>query len=81
MSVSASDLEVGKCFVTSSGQVRRILEFSNDGKICYEARGKKSLPENEIWGPKTTVNAEKFASDVEREVRWDYDPDFSSSDT
>lgn len=74
MGVPVSTLSVGRCFVTSADQVRHIMEI-NGTDVVYQARGKKnqSFP----WGPKTTVDQQKFADDVEREVPCHYDPDFS----
>ncbi|MGE3990117.1 hypothetical protein [Pseudorhodoplanes sp.] len=75
MTVEASSIAKGKCYVTSSGQVRRVMEVE-DGKITYESRGKKSVGKDVIWGPKATVPADQFADRVDREVQWDYDPNY-----
>lgn len=77
MGVSVSDIAVDKCFRTSGNQVRRVLEVNGDD-VVYEARGHKLPPKGQLWGPKVTVNAEKFTADVEEEVAWDWDPDFQN---
>jgi hypothetical protein len=75
MAVDPNTLTVGKCYVTASGQVRRILEIDGSD-VVYEARGKKNVPAP--WGSKTTVDTQRFADAVEREVPCHYDPDFES---
>jgi hypothetical protein len=66
MGVWIKDIDVGKCYVTSTGQVRRVTKV--EIKVTYESRGKKAIP-NEL----TTLGS-KFARDVDREVPCDYDP-------
>jgi hypothetical protein len=74
MPVKLENIEEGKCYVTSSGQVRQVLKIGT--KITYQARGKKALRVGEKWNPAITVKAEKFAAAVDREVRCDSDPDY-----
>jgi hypothetical protein len=74
MTVSLKELKEAKCYVTPSGQVRRVLKI--EMTITYEPRGKRSLPKGKPWNPKKSVKAEKFIADVDREVTWDYDPDY-----
>lgn len=70
-------MQVGKCFVTSSGQVRRVLLVSQDGKtVRYESRGKKAVAGP--WGARVTADMETFANAVEREVPEHFDPNYSA---
>ena len=39
MGVAVGNIEVGKCYVTAWGEIRRVLEISG-GKVTYDARGK-----------------------------------------
>jgi hypothetical protein len=39
MGVWIKDIDVGKCYVTSTGQVRRVTKV--EIKVTYESRGKK----------------------------------------
>ena len=73
MAVSINQIAVDKCYVTSMGQVRRVLSIDN-GKIKYEARGKTESGGS--WGSWTTVGDAKFAADVDREVKCDWNPDY-----
>jgi len=76
MAVDPSDLQAGKCYVTLTGQVRKIGQIK-DGKVIYTARGKRLVPEP--WSPGSTLanppTVEKFSSDVEREVECSFEPD------
>lgn len=74
MAVRVKDIEVGKCYVTNAGQVRRVVKIET--KITYESRGKKAIPKGKKWNPRTTAKAETFVNAVDREVRCDYDPDY-----
>jgi hypothetical protein len=56
MPVKLKNIEVGKCYVTPSGQVRRVRKIET--KITYESRGKKALPVGKRWNPKVTVRGE-----------------------
>jgi hypothetical protein len=77
MAVEPNKIEVDKCYATNAGQVRRVLEILGDD-VKYVARGQKSKPEWWKEGSWITVNRQKFAEDVEKEVRCDYDPNFAS---
>jgi len=75
MSIAVDSIEVGKCYVTAMGQVRRVLDISG-GKVRYlvqqkTAEGSGSAASN------TTVSDGRFANDVEREVPCDYDPNYT----
>ena len=71
MGVWIKDIDVGKCYVTSTGQVRRVTKV--EIKVTYESRGKKALPEGEAWNERViTAPGAKFARDVDREVPCNY---------
>ena len=85
MTVKASDIEVGKCFVTISKQVRRVTEIT-DGKVDYEARGRSYKRGKESWSPSGVRRDQlpdkaNFASQVERIVTCDWDPDYPERDS
>ena len=67
-------IEVGRCYITALGEIRRVLEISG-GKVTYDARGK--TVEGGSWASRTTVGDGRFASDVEREIPCDYDSNAS----
>jgi hypothetical protein len=77
MTVEAKDVVKGKCFVTEEGQVRRVIEVTDEGKVNYEARGKE--PVSGSWPtkpPKATLpTIERFVADVVEEVKEDHTPE------
>ncbi len=76
MSVPPESITVGKCFVTSGNQVRRVLGIEAS-KVTYEARGSKMIKGK--WPRRSTVELGRFAADVAREVPCHYDPDFGAT--
>ena len=68
MGIPVTEIAVGKCYRTSLGQVRRVLQFSN-GKVTYESRGENA---SSSWSEQNSVMDGKFARDVEREVPCDF---------
>jgi hypothetical protein len=75
MPVPPNEIEIGKCYVTATGQVRRVIAIENK-QVTYDARGKRAIPKDKSWGAGATVALETFASAVEKEVEWFYDPDY-----
>ena len=61
MTVSAYDIQVGKCYVTGYSEVRRVTEVG-EFEVKYEALS------DEAWQPWIAVSREKFAAEVDREV-------------
>ena len=74
MAVNANSVATGKCYATSTTQVRRVLVIKGD-QVTYEARGKKAR--KGIWGAKATSDRATFAAEVDREVSADFDPSSS----
>lgn len=82
MPVKPEEVVAGACFATAASQVRRIVEITADGRVNYQARGRSFRHGENSWGPSGVTqdnwpNREEFASQVERQVRCDWDPDFS----
>jgi hypothetical protein len=69
MTVEASSISVGRCYVTWKREVRKVLEIEG-GRVTYVTRGKLAFPvwDREMWRVTTT---DTFARDVEREVPCD----------
>jgi hypothetical protein len=68
MGVAINSIQIGKCYVTAMGEVRRVLEIGG-GRVKYEARGRTA--EGGTVASWTTVGDGRFANDVEREVPCD----------
>ncbi len=72
MSVPPESIEVGKCYLMETGQVRRILRIMPDGRFQYEHRMGYSAPK--AW--KSGIQSGRsFAATVEREVPCDWTPE------
>jgi len=80
MAVKPGDVEVGRCFVTPTGQVRKVTEITADGRVDYMARGKSFQRGDASWGNGPTGSAlpslADFANAVDRQVSCDWDPDY-----
>ena len=67
--IPVGDIAVGKCYLTTLGQIRRVLKFGN-GKVTYESHAKTASRGS--WSEQNTVLDGRFARDVEREVPCDF---------
>ena len=71
MTVRVQDIVVGRCYVTSREQLRRVLEITADRRVRWERPG--TLPR--ILASEAP-SLEDFATEVEHEVKCD-DPRYS----
>lgn len=67
MPVEPSAIGVGRCYVTHTGEVRKVLLIEGQKQLTYIARGKLAFP---IWDAEARriTTREAFALEVEREV-------------
>ncbi len=72
MSVPPESIEVGKCYLTNSGFVRRVLEISPQGWIVYERR--PAYRPEAVW-LECNQHLSGFAPQIEREVPCDWTPE------
>ncbi len=74
MTVPVSALKVGKCYLTNTGRVWRIIQAMPDGRILYEHRSRNL--DSDRWSPgmlmKNTLPAEVL---IECEVPCDVRPE------
>lgn len=75
MTVRVQDIAVGRCYVTASDHVRRVLEITADRRVRWEHR---RLSPNAST-PTTMPTLERFAVEVEHLVDGD-DPRYSGLD-
>ncbi|SEI04402.1 hypothetical protein SAMN02799636_05127 [Methylobacterium sp. 275MFSha3.1] len=77
MTVNPNTLAVGVCYITPAGQVRKITDITTTGGVNYDARGGHNV---DGWHPGPQLSnlpsKAKFASDVDREVKCTYHPDY-----
>ena len=72
MTVPPKSLEVGKCYLTLSGEVRRVLRILPEGQVHYEARQAAVLT---AFGWRAGVlEPTPFAALLDREVPCDWTP-------
>src|SRR5712691_11397062 len=74
MSVKLGQIKKGSCFVTTAGQIRRVLDVTDRGRVPYERRGRRAGT-TVWWRVANPPSREKFARDVMMPVPCDYDPD------
>jgi hypothetical protein len=79
MPVNREDVQKGRCFRTSTNQVRRVLKITEDDHVQYEARGSRGT---DTWNPGSTLTnpptRAQFAADVEEHVRCDWDINYTN---
>ena len=77
MAVDPNSLSVGKCYVTASGQVRRVTDITMTGRVDYEARGSRKVDKWHRGATQSNLpSLARFAGDVDREVKCSYHPDY-----
>jgi hypothetical protein len=75
MAINPTTITIYKCYVTSTDQVRKVLQI-DDEKVKYVSRGQKPTPN---WAKKASrrlTTRTAFANEVDREVLCHWDPDY-----
>ena len=72
MSIPLESVAPGKCYLTETGQIRRVLRVLPDGRVQYEYRGAANP---QILWKDGIQDRRSFASLVEREVPRDWTPE------
>ena len=71
--IKVSGLKVGKCYLTNTGRVWRIIRLMEDGRVLYEHRADKAGAV--AWLPGMLMgNALPAEVVIEREVPCDWTP-------
>ncbi len=73
MTIPPESIEVGKCYLTTTGQVRRVIRIMPNGRVQYEHRLGHAILKRQ-W-PSNIAEARTFAFAVEREVPCDWTPE------
>jgi hypothetical protein len=73
VSIPLESIEVGKCYLTESGHIRRVVRLMADGRIQYEHRPAHLLSAS-AWMPGMQGDR-SFAFSAEREVSCDSTPE------
>ncbi len=72
MTLTPKSLEVGKCYLTHTGRVWRIIRVRPDGRILYEQRSRRAPAKTWQPGMLVALAAEML---IEREVACDWTPE------
>jgi len=68
MAINASDVKVGRVFITVTNQERKVTEITADGRVKYDARSANGAS----WSPGSTLSnpptMEKFIEACDRAV-------------
>jgi hypothetical protein len=70
VSIPPESIEVGQCYLTEDGRVRKVTRLLTDGRVRYKYRG--LLSKKWKWGE---LSPQTFASTVERPVPCDWTPE------
>lgn len=73
MPVSPESIAIGKCYLTSNGQVARVLKLSPEGDVHYEFRSGAVVRAFGWNGGVTDLRS--FGHLIEREVPCDWTPE------
>ncbi len=73
MSIPPERIEVGKCYLAETGQVRRVLAILPVARVQYEQRP-GHLPKWPQW-KSGVLDLRSFAFAIEREVPCDWTPE------
>lgn len=72
MTIPLERMDVGKCYLTRSGEIRRVLHILPHGQVHYEARRAAVL--QEFGWTEGVLELALFAALIEREVPCDWTP-------
>ncbi len=72
MALPLENIEVGKCYLTNTGQVRRVVRILPDGRVQFDYRYGATVLKRQ-W-PSNILDGRSFALLVQREVPCDWTP-------
>jgi hypothetical protein len=73
MTVPPESIQVGKCYLSNNGMVRRVVRLMPDGRVQYETRS-GPLRNAKTWKP-GMLQIRDFASSAQREVPCNWAPE------
>ncbi len=72
MAIPFSALEAGKCYLTNTGRVWKVLRIMPDGRVQYEHRLARG--DTRFWAPGMLITLPAEV-EIEREVPWGWTPE------
>ena len=73
MSVPPESIEIGQCYLTDTGKVRRVVRILPNGRVQFEWRSGHIIPK--VAWRTDVIDLRSFAVSVERPVRCDWTPE------
>jgi hypothetical protein len=70
MSIIPESIQVGQCYLSTSGKIRRVLNILSDGRVQFEARN-RSNSTGQRW-KLDIMSVEAFAASTEQPIRCDW---------
>ena len=70
MSIDPQSIQVGQCYLSDTGKVRRVLNILPDGRVQFEARNRTDR--TGLRSKLDIMSAEAFAASTERPIRCDW---------
>ena len=72
MPIPPEDVEAGKCYLSDTGYVRRVVRITPDGRVHFEIRTGGAVAKRRQLG---VQDVRSFAYQAKREVPCDWAPD------
>jgi hypothetical protein len=73
MSIAPETITIGQCYLTRSGQVRRVRAIT-EGRVLFDSRRRSPKGPRWIWYP-SILDLQAFAAAVERPVPEEWTPE------
>jgi hypothetical protein len=73
MSIAPDAIEIGRCYLTDTGKIRRPLRILPDGRVQFDWRAGSTVPKG-AWRT-DVIDLRSFAFSVERPVPCDWTPE------
>ncbi len=73
MATPPESIEVGRCYLSNDGRVKRVVQVMPDGRVVYEVRP-GHVPSTRAWRS-GILDQQSFLVGVEREVPGDWTPE------
>ena len=70
MGVAAESIQIGQCYLSDTGKIRRVLNILPDGRVQFEARNRTDR--TGLRSKLDIMSAEAFAASTERPIRCDW---------
>ncbi len=70
--MNPESLQIGQCYLSDTGKIRRVLNILPDGRVQFEARNRTDR--TGLRSKLDIMSVEAFAASTERPIRCDWVP-------